>query len=336
MKRRDLSAQSRADLHRLWRLFRPYLGWMFGGALLALAALLANVGLLAVSGHFIASMALAGIAGIAFNYFTPAALIRAFALTRTGGRYLERLITHEATFRLLAQLRVWFYERLEPLAPARLQDLRATDLLSRIQADIDTLNQLYLRLFVPVVVAALASVVIVAVMAVFSVPTALGTALLLAAAGVWLPRWLQRRGAAAGARTVLNLAPAAPVDPELFAALDILVANEGEAASLGGDPEGVARQLRTALVVTHGGAGATAYLAAGGRLTIPALPVAPLDTTGAGDTFVGVLTAGLDQGLDLDYALRRASAAAGLACLARGAQSAMPGAAAIEEAVRGL
>ncbi|MGA0587763.1 thiol reductant ABC exporter subunit CydC [Dyella sp. KRB-257] len=202
MKRRDLSAQSRADMRRLWTLFRPYVGWMLAGALLANAALLANVGLLAVSGHFIASMALAGVAGIAFNYFTPAALIRAFALTRTGGRYLERLITHEATFRLLAQLRVWFYERLEPLAPARLQALRATDLLSRIQADIDTLNQLYLRLFVPVAVAALASVAIVAVMAVFSVPVALGTALLLASAGVWLPRWLQRRGAAAGARVV--------------------------------------------------------------------------------------------------------------------------------------
>ncbi|ODV25530.1 MAG: thiol reductant ABC exporter subunit CydC [Rhodanobacter sp. SCN 68-63] len=202
MKRRDASAQGRDDLRRLAVLFRPYAGWVAGGCLLALAALLANVGLLAVSGHFIASMALAGAAGVVFNFFTPAALIRAFALVRTGGRYLERLVTHEATFRLLAQLRVWFYERLEPLAPARLQTLRATDLLSRIQADIDTLNQVYLRLFVPLVVAALASVVILAVMALFSVPVALGTALLLSVAGVWLPRWLQRRGAAAGARAV--------------------------------------------------------------------------------------------------------------------------------------
>ncbi|WP_431637334.1 thiol reductant ABC exporter subunit CydC [Dyella sp. KULCS107] len=202
MKRCAPSTQGRDDLRRLAALFRPYAGWMVGGSLLALAALLANVGLLAVSGHFIASMALAGAAGVVFNFFTPAALIRAFALVRTGGRYLERLVTHEATFRLLAQLRVWFYERLEPLAPARLQTLRATDLLSRIQADIDTLNQVYLRLFVPLVVAALASVVILAVMALFSVPVALGTALLLSVAGVWLPRWLQRRGAAAGARAV--------------------------------------------------------------------------------------------------------------------------------------
>ena len=101
MKRRATSAQGREDLRRLAALFRPYAGWMAGGCLLALAALLANVGLLAVSGHFIASMALAGAAGVVFNFFTPAALIRAFALVRTGGRYLERLVTHEATFRLL-------------------------------------------------------------------------------------------------------------------------------------------------------------------------------------------------------------------------------------------
>lgn len=147
---------------------------------------------------------------------------------------------------------------------------------------------------------------------------------------------LIRRAAAAGARTLLNLAPAAPVDPELFAAIDILVANESEAAALGGDPERLARRLRTAFVVTKGGEGSMAFLAGGGQIAIPALPVAAVDTTGAGDTFVGVLAAGLDRRLALDQALRRATTAAGLACLARGAQTAMPAAAAIEDAVRRL
>lgn len=147
---------------------------------------------------------------------------------------------------------------------------------------------------------------------------------------------LIRRAASAGARTLLNLAPAAPIDPEILGRIDILVANQGEAASLGGDLDGLARQLRTALVVTSGGEGSTAFLAGGGRIAAPALPVAAVDTTGAGDTFVGVLAAGLDQGLALEPALRRASAAAGLACLSRGAQSAMPTAAAIENAARAL
>ncbi len=144
------------------------------------------------------------------------------------------------------------------------------------------------------------------------------------------------RARAAGARVVLNLAPAAPIDPALFAEIDVLIANAGEAAALGADPEALARRLRQAFVVTRGGAGSTALLADGGQIDIPALAIEPVDTTGAGDTFVGVLAAGLDQQLALLAALRRASAAAGLACLARGAQSAMPDRAAIDAAVARL
>ena len=147
---------------------------------------------------------------------------------------------------------------------------------------------------------------------------------------------LIRRARAAGARTVLNLAPAAPIDPALFAEIDILVANQVEAAALGADPAEFARRLRQALVVTCGGAGSTAFLADGGRVDTPALAITPIDTTGAGDTFVGVLAAGLDRGLALTEALRQASAAAGLACLAHGAQAAMPDRAAIEVAAARL
>jgi ribokinase len=147
---------------------------------------------------------------------------------------------------------------------------------------------------------------------------------------------LIRRARVAGARVVLNLAPAAPIDPALFAAIDVLVANEGEAAALGVDPAALARQLRQALVVTRGGAGSAAFLADGGQIHTPALAIEPVDTTGAGDTFVGVLAAGLDQRLDLATALRHAGAGAGLACLARGAQSAMPEGAAIAAAAARL
>jgi ribokinase len=79
-----------------------------------------------------------------------------------------------------------------------------------------------------------------------------------------------------------------------------------------------------------------AFLRDGMRLEVPALPIEPLDTTGAGDTFVGVLAAALDLGSGLEVALRRASAAAGLACLARGAQTAMPDSAMIAAAVSRL
>jgi ribokinase len=144
---------------------------------------------------------------------------------------------------------------------------------------------------------------------------------------------LIRRVRANGGYTVLNLAPALPVERGLLREIDLLVANHGEAAALGAEPAQVAAMLRHGLVVTQGAAGAVAYLADGGALSVPALPIDAIDTTGAGDTFVGVLAASLALGAPLATALRRASAAAGLACLARGAQSAMPERAAIDRAV---
>jgi ribokinase len=141
------------------------------------------------------------------------------------------------------------------------------------------------------------------------------------------------RTRARGGRVLLNLAPALPVDPALVSEIDLLVANAGEAAALAAEPAALARRLRQGLVVTHGAEGAIAFLADGDRLAVPALPIAAVDTTGAGDAFVGVLAAALDHGVPLAIALQRASAAAGLACLERGAQAAMPDRAAIDRAV---
>lgn len=194
--------QAWADLRRLLVLYLPYRKWMFWGALAAFATVLANVALMATSGWFIAQMALVGLAGAAMNYFTPAAFIRAMAIARTGGRYLERLITHEATFRVLQELRVWFYQRLEPLAPARLAELRSADLSSRILSDIDALNHLYLRVLVPVGVAVAAGAVIVAVQALYSGRVALASLLFLLLAGIAVPALAFRMGQPAGRRLV--------------------------------------------------------------------------------------------------------------------------------------
>jgi ribokinase len=82
-------------------------------------------------------------------------------------------------------------------------------------------------------------------------------------------------------------------------------------------------------VVTLGAAGAIAQGPAGGW-RIGSLPVEPVDTTGAGDAFVGVLAAALDRDIELSEALRWASVAAGLACTRLGAQTSQPTAAEIE------
>lgn len=193
-------------LWRLLGLLRPWWGWMVLGMLLALVSTLAGIGLLTVSGWFIASMAIAGSSGVALNYFTPAALIRGFAILRSGGRYLERLVTHEATLRALGGLRIWLFARLLPLAPARTGVLRDAELFSRLRADIDGLEHLYLAVLVPLAVALAALPMVVILQAFYQWPVALLTLLLALLAGVWLPWWAWRRGEVPGASTVEHAA----------------------------------------------------------------------------------------------------------------------------------
>ncbi len=193
-------------LRRLLAVLDPYRGWMFGGAALALLTALAVLGLMAVSGWFIAAMALAGLSGAAINYFSPAAAIRAFAILRSGGRYGERLVTHEATLRGLSGLRAWLFRRLIPLAPARLSALRSGELFARLRADIDALEHFYLAVLVPAAVALL-SVALVLVLGVIVLPGA-ALVLLIGAllAGVLLPAWAHRRAALDAAQAVLDAA----------------------------------------------------------------------------------------------------------------------------------
>ena len=198
-----------SDIWRLIRLTAPRKGWMLAGLGLATLTLLANFGLLALSGWFLAATAIAGLAGFAaqnaFNFFTPSAMVRFFATLRVASRYAERLVTHEATFRLLADLRVWFYTRLEPLAPAALQGQRSADLLGRIVSDIDTLNLFYLRVFVPVLTALAAALLMASFFAFFSVPAALALILGLGLNGALAPVLTARLGAGpGGAITRLN------------------------------------------------------------------------------------------------------------------------------------
>lgn len=152
-----------------------------------------------------------------------------------------------------------------------------------------------------------------------------------------------RRARERKARVVLNLAPAAGLAEDALRAADVLVVNGGEAgwlaASLGrpgGDAAALAKMIAARLglvvVVTSGGDGAIAATR-DGVWTVDALPIAPVDTTAAGDAFVGVLAASLDRGEALERALHRASVAAGLTCLTIGAQPSLPTRDAIDAAL---
>lgn len=175
--------------------------WMAGGAAVAAASALCALALLAVAGHFITAMAIAGAGGLAINYYTPAALIRLLAILRTGGRYGERLATHEATLRVLARLRVWLFARLVPLAPAGLGGLRGSALFSRLRGDVDALEHGYLGALVPLATAAAVVVAVLAVALAYLPPLVPPLLVLFGLAGVLLPRraWVLGQGPGADA-----------------------------------------------------------------------------------------------------------------------------------------
>ena len=118
------------------------------GTILAITSLSASIGLLSLSGWFLAASFLVG-STILFNFFYPSSGVRGLAIGRTISRYFERLVTHDATFRVLAELRISVFKKLIPLSPSGLNHFRNSELLNRLVTDVDTLDTLYLNLLSP-------------------------------------------------------------------------------------------------------------------------------------------------------------------------------------------
>jgi thiol reductant ABC exporter CydC subunit len=177
-------AGSLQTLARLLGFLRPFAGRAALSVLIGAATVAAGIGLLGTSAFLIAAAALQpSVADLQVAIVG----VRFFGISRALLRYLERLVTHDANFRLLARLRVWLYSRLEPLAPARLQGYRSADLLNRAVADIDTLENFYVRAVAPPVIALLVSGAVVAFVARSDGRMALLLGGMLALAGIGLP-----------------------------------------------------------------------------------------------------------------------------------------------------
>ncbi|MFW9286002.1 heme ABC transporter ATP-binding protein/permease CydC [Glaesserella parasuis] len=129
-------------------LYKTHFGRLTLGIILAITSLTASIGLLSLSGWFLAASALVG-SSLLFNFFYPSSGVRGLAIGRTISRYFERLVTHDATFRVLANLRIAVFSKLIPLSPAGLNRYRHSELLNRLVADVDTLDTLYLNLLSP-------------------------------------------------------------------------------------------------------------------------------------------------------------------------------------------
>lgn len=277
-----------SDLIRILLLFRPVWGWMASAAALAAVTVLASVALLATSGWFIAAMGIAGLAGTTINYFTPAAMIRAFAMARTVGRYGDRLIGHEATLRIVTRLRVWLFEKLVPLAPFGTAVFRSADLMTRLRSDVERLELVFLRLVSPAAVAVVTTLIAVTAIALWHPGLALVVFGLLFGAGVLVPLIAAWMAEAPGRRV-------AEASSELNASMADLIEGLAELEACGATEQMMARatakahagvdaghQLAGILGGTQAVAGISANLAlmAALLLLIPSMRGAQVDGAG--------------------------------------------------------
>ncbi|MEX0565697.1 cysteine/glutathione ABC transporter ATP-binding protein/permease CydC [Raoultella terrigena] len=180
-------------------LYKRHIWLLMLGVVLAIVTLLASIGLLTLSGWFLSASAVVGVAGIySFNYMLPAAGVRGAAIIRTAGRYFERLVSHDATFRVLQHLRVFTFSKLLPLSPAGLARFRQGELLNRIVADVDTLDHLYLRVISPLVGALVVILVVTAGLSILDVTLALTLGGIMLLTVLILPPLFYRAGKPAG------------------------------------------------------------------------------------------------------------------------------------------
>lgn len=188
---------------RLVRLMLPFKWWIALATLLSFATLGAGVGLMAMSAYLISKAALS----VGFSELAVAVTaVRAFAIARAALRYAERYITHRATFHILTRMRVWFYTAIEPLAPARLQRLHSGDVFTRISADVETLENFYIRVIVPPLAAVLVVALACILLGAFDWSLALTLALFSILVGIVLPIVTQRTSRAPAAALVATRA----------------------------------------------------------------------------------------------------------------------------------
>jgi ATP-binding cassette, subfamily C, bacterial CydCD len=171
-------------IRQLWSHIAPYKLQIALSTLLGFATFGSAVGLMGASAFIISAAALQpSIAELQVAIVG----VRFFGLARGVFRYLDRLVSHDVTFRVLADIRTWFYRSLEPLAPARLENYKSGDLLARILTDIASLENFYVRSVAPPFSALLLGAVIFAYLASFSLHLGLALLTVYLGCGLGIP-----------------------------------------------------------------------------------------------------------------------------------------------------
>jgi thiol reductant ABC exporter CydC subunit len=199
MDSQALPSAGKSPARRLLRLMAPLTGWMLLATLLGVATIGSSIGLMTLSAYLIARAALhPSIADLSLAIVG----VRFFGIARGLFRYGERYVAHHLTFRLLARLRTWFYAALEPLAPARLLHYRSGDLLARIVADVETVDNFYLRAIAPPAVALLVALLAALLVGRFDPRLAVALLAFFLAAGAGVPLLARRLSRPVGRRMV--------------------------------------------------------------------------------------------------------------------------------------
>ena len=189
-----------------------------------------GAGLMATAGYLITR---AAEQPAILSLMTAIVAVRFFGIARPLARYFERLASHDLALRVLGRVRVRVYERIEPLAPAQLEGYSRGDLLSRMVADVDAFQNLYLRGVGPPLVALLAGALCVGAMAAFLPAAALVLAVGLLASGIAVPALVSQLGSRAARRQAAARGELSTELVELLGAAPELVAYGGDAAALG-------------------------------------------------------------------------------------------------------
>ncbi|WP_312319242.1 thiol reductant ABC exporter subunit CydC [Stenotrophomonas sp.] len=192
---------STARTDGLKQIFARHRGRLLLTVLLLWTTMLAGTALLGLSGGFLTAAALAGAAGLGsgFNFFSPSAGIRGLTMARIASRYFEKLVGHDVTLRIARDLRVWFFRRALPLAPAKLAGVRTGELLARLLSDINEVDGLLVRAIGPLIALGGVSLAAVGSALLIYPPAALLLAVLALVIGLGVP-WFTVRGAGAHER----------------------------------------------------------------------------------------------------------------------------------------
>ncbi|HEU4744287.1 MAG TPA: thiol reductant ABC exporter subunit CydD, partial [Anaerolineales bacterium] len=194
---------SSAILPRLLSFLNGSWNWVALSVLLSTLTIGSSVALIGTSAWLIST---AGLHPSVADLGVSVVGVRFFGISRGLFRYLERLVSHNVTFRLLARLRVWFYEKLEPLAPARLLEFKSGDLLARVIGDVETLENFYVRVISPALTAILIGLLVAVFFASFFPPIALVLIGFFLILGLLLPLLTQLASRKPGQRLILQRA----------------------------------------------------------------------------------------------------------------------------------